>query len=616
MSKRRQRARQQALRAQQGQRNGTAGLTGVKTIGYRPTVVSSAPPWASTNGISAGAFNLALVDQMKEDDAVWLNLEYKKTPVYSAELVVCAPGEEEEAVKPNPTKPFQSRVDPMLKAFVGGFYRRLWSQSMPNILRSYEYGHSPGEAIYSDNGKAVLFRGIKPLYPKDCTPYTLYGQTAYVELHSAPRDADGKQPDDGDEPIQLEGPRDLRPAKGVWFVHDSTYEKFYGRSVLRGAWWPWRLKTMPDGVTELIFKWAYRYSLGHTVGRYPDGSFQDQVYGSITGQALMREMLTQIKSGADICFNNARDEQGNYQWDIQQWATAGDDCSGLISVGDFLDKKIQRCIGIPDEVITHEGSVGGYSRSRVAISAFFTNSQQSVGQIIEQAEDQICRPLVRLNQYLRALPPGEYRVVAKPLLPPDDKPEQQQSTGGQQQAGPGQQQAEAAQSGGQPQQPPTPQQARAMSRVQVPVRFFDRIKQSIAERIAQKTEGVGMSGEAGKPSGILRKAAESLHIHLPTMTIPEWMKLDIPAPVVNVTVPPESVKVENKVELTIPKDAIKVEAKLGDVKLEIPKGAINVNAAVNVPDGAFVIEVSPRPVTRKIVRDGDGRIEGIIEDSD
>lgn len=356
------------------------------TAEYRPSY-GILPMW----GMGAfGMFSLAYVDEMRTDPQVRLCLAYKQAPLFTAEFEIEA-------------------EDPRVQQFVQETLERFWRKSLAYALESYAYGYMAGEYVYKEEDGLVQFDCIRPVHPRDAKVWTHAGKIAWVRVTHV----------EGSGYVDLEGAQPGRPAKGFWLTYDPTYNPFYGRPALAAAWWPWRLKVMPDGAMETLFKWAYKHSISCTVVRHPDTYYDAGSGRTVSAQDIARQMCEQVKAGGVVAISSARDEKGQLLWDIEQWGKIEGQSDGLVGYIDVLDKQIQRAILIPDEVITHEGSTGGYSRSQVAASAFFLAAEQSLNHIVETVDEQMIHGLVAMN-----FGPTKYRIKPKPLLPPDQNQQQ------------------------------------------------------------------------------------------------------------------------------------------------------------------------------------------------
>lgn len=389
-----------------------SGLLGPpKTANYRPSYVPG-PEWAM-NGI--GLFNNRVVDDMRRDPQVSLCFGYKKSIVFTAEF-------EYEANSPE------------IKRFVEENHQRFWRKGLPIALEKLAYGYTGSESMYRMKDGLYQWDYLKPIYPSDVLPWTVKGQLAYLTVGSGmlsvlggrPWNANKEKDEEDDDDRAINGSVKLRaatshkPGKGIWFVHDNIYSQWFGRSCLAPAWTPWRWKTMPDGANEIIAKWYFRHSFSGMEVRYPNVSFQDETTGRIiTGQEYARQLATMTKAGASIVLPSDYDENGNLQWEIKQYAKIEGSASNLLEwVNAYLDVQIQRAIDIPDELITHHGSTGGYSRSQVSLTTFLQGSDRLVDAANEEFDDQCMRGLVHLNFG----PKARYSIKPKSFIPKEAPP--------------------------------------------------------------------------------------------------------------------------------------------------------------------------------------------------
>lgn len=364
-----------------------SGLTGPPRTGdYRPSVAAT-PEWYGGNW---GGFSLGIVEDMRRDSQVNLCLGYRSAPLHVAEFEIeCSHGGA------------QAWIEKTLRAF--------WDQGLEVALEDEAYGHAAAEAVYDEDEGTINLKRLEAIHPRDCRPYVRGGSLESVRVRTLP------DPEGADGGLRLEAAAMRRPAKGLWFVHDSKYDRWNGKTSLIPAWWPWRLKTMPDGGMESLFKWLYKHSISCSIIRHPDQTYVlSEGAEPVHAQALARQMLEQLKSGGIITMDSSRDEHGQLLWSIEQWAKVEGDADGLIRPNEYWDKLIQRGIGIPDEVITHDGNTGGYSRSKVAVVAFYLSAQKRLTAKLQQLDEQIIRPGVRLN-----FGDVKYLLRAKPLLSGD-----------------------------------------------------------------------------------------------------------------------------------------------------------------------------------------------------
>ena len=358
-----------------------------RTANYHPTYVRG--PWWGQGGY--GMFTTRVVDEMRFDSQVSHCLNFRMAPIYSAEFDVSAS---------------HSGV----KKYVQDILDRFWRCSLNVALEMLAYGYNGSEPIYAEEKGSIVFDYLRPIHAFDIKPWTYKGQLQRLRVTNTLGVTRGSNGGDVDLPVAS----GKVPAKGLWLVHDSMYSQWFGRSVLAPAWLPWRFKTMPDGAHDIINKWYYKHAYSGMVVKYPNRTYQDELGGpEIPAKDFALQMGEQVKSGANLALPSEKDQNGNPLWEIAQYAEANGDGGGLIEyLNQYLDIQIQRGIGIPDEVITHQGATGGYSRSMVALAAFMMCEEQILNNIVEVLDDQVIRPLVLLNYGGKA----QYKIKPKSLV--------------------------------------------------------------------------------------------------------------------------------------------------------------------------------------------------------
>lgn len=378
-------------------------LLKVRTARYRPVISGGVPAvW----GASTSGFTLGQVESMRKDGQVSLCLAYRGTPIRSGEV----------EVKAN---------DDQVKKYVEKQFKRLWRKGLPAALECLPYGYSAAEIIYRKKGGNYHFDDLKAVACKDAEMWSMRGKRGVVrvkntggggiEVGRKGSEAAKRASEEVNSVYDLHCSMNGRPAKGWWFAPDAVWDRWYGRSVLHGAWLPWRLKTLPGGGgMDALAKWFYRHAYrGYTI-RYPDQQFQDLPGQEPTdAQTLARQMMESLKTGADIALSNAKDKEGKYIWEIDSYGEVNGNATDMIEyVRGFLDIQIQRGAGIPDGIITDSGGQG-YAGRKIPEDAYYVEAEHIFWALVEVFDDEVVRPCVRLNYGKEA----KYKVEPKPLLP-------------------------------------------------------------------------------------------------------------------------------------------------------------------------------------------------------
>jgi hypothetical protein len=402
---------------------------------YRPASAGvPSPLW----GALVQGFSLGQVEPMRRDAQVSLCLSYRAAPLHVARVKVRC-------------------KDPEVRAFVARQYKRFWRRSLPVALEMHPYGHSAAEVLYRRRRGLYELNELKPIGPKDAEAYTRGGKLAFVRL--TPGAGTGRGASAGRQrQVDLPAASAGRPAKGWWCVHDRLYDPWHGRSVLMGAWAPWRLKTLPTGGgLDALAKWFYRHAYRGYVVRHPDQVYQDTADSTpVSAQALARQMIESMKTGADLALSSAAAE-GKYLWDVESYGEVNGSAADMIGyVKDFLDVQIQRGIGIPDGIVT-DGGGEGYAGRKVPEDAYYAGCESDLNDLVELFDDEVCRPLVVLNFGRKR---ARYAVEPEPLVPVRQQSAQDAQQGG----GEGGGQGQAAQAGKDGQQDSGPGGTFPMSR--------------------------------------------------------------------------------------------------------------------------------------------------------
>lgn len=390
-------------------RNGS--ISRAKTANYRPSV-TSLPEWSGA--MEGAAFTLIEVDQMRGDAQIELCLEYKVAPLYNAEFEYVA-------------------RSPQIQQYIQRQVERFWQHSLQIALECLPYGRSGAEVLTRDEGGLTHFHSLEWLHPRDVRVFTCNGTLAYLAVRNV----------EGCPNLKLYAAQQGKLPECAWFVYGGKRSRWYGRSILFPSWWYWRTKVMPDGANETLYKFFYRHGYNGMVVRYPVDTYQDEDTGQLEyAKDIARQLAQSIKTGADIELPSEQYENGNPKWSIERYGgETNGDATGLIAYIDWLDKQAARGILIPDLILTQEGATGSYSRSQVALTAFFMGAEQILNLVLETFIDQVLRPLVVFN-----FGPQPFAIKPKPLIS-----QQQQSD--QQDGQPGQQPGQPPSMGGQPSQP-------------------------------------------------------------------------------------------------------------------------------------------------------------------
>lgn len=361
-----------------------------KTAKIKPLSQTHIKRTMINNGMSLGLLNSSRtfttgdVPAMMEDDQVALGLEYLKIPIAQAPI----------AVKVS---------HPEAHAWATDLYQRIWNALIPKIDLALAYGENAYEPMYRKDKKNPQWWDFADDFdvapPMSSIPWTTNEKIAFVAVHDSFGIGNmgyywfetGEVPEGCSI---LEGAGVYRPSKVIWVANDCLTSRWYGRSVLRAAHLRWKGKNMPDGCLENLLKASFKSAFSGTLLRYPAGDSVVSADGSIITSEEFADFILQVmKTGSGIRLP-AKMKDG-IGWDVEEYAKNLVDPEKVQAPLDYLDRGILRGMGIPDEVLTHDGSTGGYSRSLVSIDAFYSRGETRAQTILPSITEMIVNPLGR-----------------------------------------------------------------------------------------------------------------------------------------------------------------------------------------------------------------------------
>lgn len=325
-------------------------------------------------------FTTSDVIPMFDDDQVSLGMEYLKIPIAKAPIVV-------------------KTSKPEAYAYACDLYMRIWNCLIPKLNLYLGYGWCCYEPLYKKDQHDVRywdFSDFEIAPPLGSVPWTNNDKISFVAVDMGrgfgnfymdnPESIEGK--------MILEGPGVYRPSKALWLTNDPLMSRWFGRSVLRASHMRWRAKTMPDGVLENLLKASYKASFSGLLLEYPANTSVTAEDGSQVSSEEYADFICQvIKTGTNIRLPSTIDGQPG--WKILEYAKNLVRLADLQIPLDYLDRGILRGMGIPDEILTHDGNTGGYSRSLISVDAFYSRGETRAMTILPSVTDYIVAPLCR-----------------------------------------------------------------------------------------------------------------------------------------------------------------------------------------------------------------------------
>jgi len=345
------------------------------TAGYRPRPLGFFPGWT---WFRREHFSAMHVEAMLCDPQVCLGYAMRTAPLYLGEYEV-------EAKKPEVKKWVEDQLETL-------------KQSLRVLLRFMGWGYGAYQICDDTENGYLVIDGVKDFHPLDAFPLRrkstreLWG----MRIHNVQDESQGV---------------DLELGKGIWLAQDAHYGMLHGLSVLNGAFWAWLEKIGKDGAEDIRRLWFYKDAFRGELVRYPQINLKTSEGTLKEAKDVAIEMTTLLKTGGLLALPNARDEKGNYIWEVQ-FAKMGDGAEGLLAYIDHLDARIFRGIGLPDDVVSQPDSGGGtYGGRRVGWEAFLTICQQDWVYLLKALEKQVLRPRACLN-----FEKAQFKIKAKSLL--------------------------------------------------------------------------------------------------------------------------------------------------------------------------------------------------------
>ena len=356
-------------------------LTQRKTGGYEPI-----PQLWFQRAADLPPFSYDTIRAMLLDPGIRLNLAMRAAPIYGAEFGWSEGGQWQDGVQCE---------DAAVGEFIYEELRKVWAHWLPGILRAQVWGWSAGEVLYRlDKHKRLVIRELCPRHPMD-TKLLKRGHERWGILVQRVKD---------------EGSVAL-PFPKCWFhAFDAEDGEDYGLSVLFGAYSPWSDKWFNGGALDVRRLFMRKDAYGGVDLSYPEGStWVDHLGQDVPNRDIARAIVEQLRAGGVTTRPSQRDENGNEMWTLTR-ATVPANPTHILEYPQQLDDEIRRGMGIPDDVISADGT-GSWAGKRVTQASFYASLDNWVVQILADLKEQIFDKLVELN--FGKIP--EYTIEHKPL---------------------------------------------------------------------------------------------------------------------------------------------------------------------------------------------------------
>ena len=268
--------------------------------------------------------------------------------------------------------------DYFLKQFLIEQINRFWRNSIQIALRFLDYGYLGCEVLYRTHHNRLHFDRLKFLHPHHTRLVTKRGEIAGIQVANV-RGAHGN--------CFIPYP------KSYWSVHEKDQNIWYGRSRLKGAFLAWHEIWSHQGYRDQRRVWFFKHAYAGPKIGYPPGAAPTEVSGEApkSYREIATQMLSLMTSGTGCAYPNI----GENGWIIED-ASPIPIPEGLLEYGDQLRDEIWEGMGIPPEVARADGT-GAFAGRRVPQQAFYSILQEIAQDIITDFDEQVLRPLVRIN---------------------------------------------------------------------------------------------------------------------------------------------------------------------------------------------------------------------------
>ncbi|TXH54761.1 MAG: hypothetical protein E6Q97_10180 [Desulfurellales bacterium] len=391
-------------------RNGFLGKA--LTQDYRPRVVGG---MLALDPDHRGLFSLNDIERMRRDPQIDFGLRILYAPMPSVKWEVKAASKE-------------------IAGFIDATLKKVWSQHLRQLLECLPYGRSGGELLYREDPETgrIEFDRLAPVHPLDLRPLTQDRELVGVSVQGVAHGNSGS--------ISGRGNWLLMP-RSLWIANEAEHGRFWGKSRLMQAWYPWKEKIGRHGAIDVRRLWYVKNAYRGGIMYHPSGTIQTAAGVYQTCQDYAREIIEKAETGGVLTLPSITDEKGNPLWRYEPPAINGE-AAGIRDYAKDLDMEILVALGIPPEVVNAAASGSGWSGRSVPFLVYLTGEDLIAQQILTALDQQLIRPLVEVNFGKQAT--HQYQVTPISLVTSEMKEDAtkggQPGQGGQQQGGQEQQQ--------------------------------------------------------------------------------------------------------------------------------------------------------------------------------
>jgi hypothetical protein len=292
--------------------------------------------------------------------------------------------------------------NPEIEEYINDQLNRFMSRGMETALSSIERGYSGNETVLEkDSMKRYCFKRLNHLAYNQIEPQVLKGKVVSIrvkpEAVADPGDND-KPNSNVDAPIEedksAENVIQLSGVKKFWTVHNRDFNCVFGRSQLIGAHIPYHELCSMGGIREAVNLWFRKNAFDGGIIWAPDGYSKFQGV-QVENRVIAQSALDSKRSGGTLVFPSGTDDKGNPIWRYEP-PSSGEAPQTLLEWHDKLGDLIWEGMEVPPE-LSQGAEAGGSNNKRVIQTAFYTLCTSIATNIIHDFNEQILKPLVRVN---------------------------------------------------------------------------------------------------------------------------------------------------------------------------------------------------------------------------
>ena len=197
--------------------------------------------------------------------------------------------------------------------------------------------------------------------------------------------------------VLVDGVQFLPAEKCLHVVHQLEWRNWAGRGDLRRSYPEWFM----SGFTQ---KFAGQYfeqkSNPPLIGRAPAKGVRDET--NPTGKPrlaidLLGTQASSLRSSGVAILPGARDEKGEYQYDLKVLDVGPGRADQFISLLNWLNSQMLRGLGIPEIAVSQSTQTGSYGMAEEHANQLFAALQQTLVNTVLPAFNQLAERLVRVN---------------------------------------------------------------------------------------------------------------------------------------------------------------------------------------------------------------------------